>query len=255
MRRRLPWSIRAPPRILSCSAVCASCGSLQRFMMLTSASGIFFAEHNTLADALSRWDNTSSQTQFAQATTALGISYVFEEIPGDFCYFDVDWFFFAFVIVFWGVCFLNSIIQTFMLYFSGIFTTVSSLDAFAQRFVHLAFAPSTHKNIKSHVNVYTRFCHSVRASPFPVQIDLLIRYVAYLTLSGRTYATIINHIGSLKHVNQLLVFGKVWDTHYRRQLVLRGVKRYLGVSPNRKHPITPEILLQVYSHFTFRISL
>ena len=126
-------------------------------------------------------------------------------------------------------------------FFSGIFTTVSSLDAFAQRLVHLAFAPSTHKNIKSHVNVYTRFCHSVRASPFPVQIDLLIRYVAYLTLSGRTYATIINHIGSLKHVNQLLGFGKVWDTHYRFQLVLRGVKRYLGVSPNRKHPITPSL--------------
>ena len=98
------------------------------------------------------------------------------------------------------------------------------------------------------------FCHSVRASPFPVQIDLLIRYVAYLTLSGRTYATIINHIGSLKHVNQLLGFGKVWDTHYRCQLVLRGVKRYLGESPNRKHPITAEILLQVYSHFTFHFA-
>ena len=107
VRRRLSWSIRAPPRILSYSAVCASCGSLQLFMMLTSASGIFFAEHNTLADALSRWDNTSSQTQFAQATTALGISYVFEEIPGDFCYFDVDWYFFAFVIVFFG--FVSSI--------------------------------------------------------------------------------------------------------------------------------------------------
>ena len=46
-------------------------------------------EHNTLADALSGWDNNSSHTQFAQATTALGISYVFEEIPRDFCYFDV----------------------------------------------------------------------------------------------------------------------------------------------------------------------
>ena len=97
--------------------------------------------------------------------------------------------------------------------------------------------------------------HSVRASPLPVQIDLLIRYVAYLTLSVRTYATIINHIGSLKHVNQLLGFGKVWDTHYRFQLVLRGVKRYLGVSPNCRHPITPELLLQVYSQFTLAIPL
>ena len=46
-------------------------------------------EHNTLAYALSRWHNTSSQTRFAQAATALGISYFFEEIPGDFCYFDL----------------------------------------------------------------------------------------------------------------------------------------------------------------------
>lgn len=45
-------------------------------------------EHNTLAYALSRWDNTS-QTRFAQAATALEISYVFEEIPRDFCYFDL----------------------------------------------------------------------------------------------------------------------------------------------------------------------
>ena len=65
------------------------------------------------------------------------------------------------------------------------------------------------KNIKTHINVYTRFCHSIRASPFPVQIDLPICYVVYLTFSGRTYATIINHISSLKHVNQLLGFGKV----------------------------------------------
>ena len=120
--------------------------------------------------------------------------------------------------------------------FSGNSTNVSSLDAFAQHLVHLAFAASTRKNIKSHVNVYTRFCRSVRATPFPVQIDLLIHYVAYLT----------NHISSLKHVNQLLGFGKVWVTHYRFQLVLRGVKRYLRVSPNHKHPISPELLLQMY---------
>ena len=73
-------------------------------------------EHNTLADALSRWDNTSSQSQFAQATAALGISYVFEELPGDFCYFDVCLIFFAFLIVFL-VSFLISIIQAFIVSF------------------------------------------------------------------------------------------------------------------------------------------
>ena len=115
--------------------------------------------------------------------------------------------------------------------------------------LHLAFADSTHRNIQSHVNVYTRFCRSVACSPFPIEIQLLIHYVAHLTLSGRSFGTISNHLSSLKHVNQLLGFGKVWDTHYRFQLVLRGAKRYLGVSTNRKHPFTPEILLQVFPLF------
>lgn len=47
--------------------------------------------------------------------------------------------------------------------------------------------------MKSHINVYARFCHSVGCSPFPVEIKFLICYVAYLTISGRTYGTIINH--------------------------------------------------------------
>ena len=97
--------------------------------------------------------------------------------------------------------------------------------------------------------MYTRFCRSVARSPFPIEIQLLIRYVAYLTLSGRSFGTISNHLSSLKHVNQLLRFGKVWDMHYRFQLVLRGAKRYLGVSPQRKHPFTPELLLQVFPLF------
>ena len=70
---------------------------------------------------------------------------------------------------------------------------VPFLDVFTQRLLHHAFAESTHRNIKSYVNVYTRFCNSVACSPFPVEVD---------TLSGRTF----------KHVNQPLGFDRVWDT-------------------------------------------
>ena len=47
-------------------------------------------EHNSLADALSRWHIPLYQAPFAQLTTQLGISYVFHYIPGDLIYFDVD---------------------------------------------------------------------------------------------------------------------------------------------------------------------
>ena len=52
-------------------------------------------EHNSLADALSRWDDPSYQVHFAQTSQELGISYVLDQIPGDFIFFDVDWPFLA----------------------------------------------------------------------------------------------------------------------------------------------------------------
>ena len=47
-------------------------------------------EHNLLADALSRWDDPAYQVHFAKTSQELGISYVFDQIPGDFLFFDVD---------------------------------------------------------------------------------------------------------------------------------------------------------------------
>ena len=46
-------------------------------------------EQNSLADALSRWDDPPYQIHFARTSQELGISYVFEEIPADF-FFYVD---------------------------------------------------------------------------------------------------------------------------------------------------------------------
>ena len=60
-------------------------------------------EHNTLAYALSRWDNTSFQTRFAQAATALGISYVFERYWETSVILTLSDIFFTFVIVFFGL--------------------------------------------------------------------------------------------------------------------------------------------------------
>ena len=49
---------------------------------------------------------------------------------------------------------------------------------------------------------------------------------------------------------QLLGFDRVWDNHYRFNLVLRGARRYINLFPTRKSPITPKILLQIYPLFS-----
>ena len=47
-------------------------------------------EHNLLADALNHSDDPSYQVHFARTSQELGISYVFDQIPGGFIFFDVD---------------------------------------------------------------------------------------------------------------------------------------------------------------------
>ena len=133
-------------------------------------------DHNLFADALSRWHISSHQAKILELSTGLGISYSFQQLPGDFTYFDVDWH--------------STFTRSFLL---GSHAHVPFWDVFTQRLLHHAFAESTHRNIKSYVNVYTRFCNSVACSPFPVEVD---------TLPGRTF----------KHVNQPLGFDRVWDT-------------------------------------------
>ena len=54
----------------------------------------------------------------------------------------------------------------------GSFISIPTLDAFAQRLLDLAFADSTHRNMKSHISFYTKFCRSVSCPPWPYSNSL-----------------------------------------------------------------------------------
>ncbi|XP_044165015.1 uncharacterized protein LOC122948955 [Acropora millepora] len=116
------------------------------------------------------------------------------------------------------------------------------LDSFSDRLIRLAHAASTHSNMQSHL---TQFCHDLGHQPFPVQVTTILRYLAFLSASGRAFGTIQNHISSIKHCHLLLGFALGWDSAYLFQLALRGSKRLLGTAPFRKLPITPNLLLSM----------
>ena len=123
------------------------------------------------------------------------------------------------------------------------------MDGFAHRLIRLAHADSTHNNMQSHLRVFTEFCHNLGLRPFPVQAQTILRYIAFLSVTGRSYGTIQNHISSIKHFHRLFGFPPGWDNSYSFQLVLRGCKRFLGATPARKLPITPTLLLRMVSLF------
>ena len=89
---------------------------------------------------------------------------------------------------------------------------------------------------------------------FPFKIEFLIHYIAYFTPSGRSYGTIVNHPSSVKHVNQLLGFGKDWDTNYHFQLVLWDAKRYLGVCAKSQTSFYTSTFVLCSSIIQFRLA-
>ena len=101
--------------------------------------------------------------------------------------------------------------------------------------------------MQSHLRVFTEFCHSLCLRPFPVHVQTILRYIAFLAASGRSYGTVQNHIASIKHFHRSFGFPLDWDRSYSFQLALRGCKRFLGSAPARKSPITPTLLLQMVS--------
>ena len=121
------------------------------------------------------------------------------------------------------------------------------MDGLASRLIGLAHATSTHNNMQSHFRVFTDFCHNLGLPSFPVHVQTILRYIAFLSATGRSYGTVQNHIASIKHFHRLFGFPPGWDHSYSFQLALRGCKRFLGSAPGRKLPITPTLLLRMVS--------
>ena len=99
--------------------------------------------------------------------------------------------------------------------------------------------------MQSHLNLFTPFCNDLGHKPFPVQVTTILRYLAFLSASGRAFGTIQNHISGIKHFHLLLGFAPGWVSAYLFQLALRESKRLLGTAPFRKLPITPKLLLSM----------
>ena len=71
--------------------------------------------------------------------------------------------------------------------------------------------------MQSHLKLFTQFCHDLGHQPFPVQVTTMLRYLAFLSASGRAFDTIQNHISSIKHFHLLFGFAPGWDSHSFRR--------------------------------------
>ena len=119
----------------------------------------------------------------------------------------------------------------------------------------MAHATSTQQNIAAHIRSYQTFCELRALQPFPISVESISLYVAYLVAQKRAYGTVLNHISSLKHAHQFAGYQLTWSSDYHFQLLLRGVKRFLGQAVSRKSAMTPSILHAAFALFDFSIPL
>ena len=80
-------------------------------------------------------------------------------------------------------------------------------------------------------------------------------YIAHLVAQNRAYGTVLNHISSLKHAHQFAGYELTWSSDYHFQLLLWGVKRFLGQAVSRKSAMTPSILHAAFNCFNCSILL
>ena len=102
------------------------------------------------------------------------------------------------------------------------------LDSFSDRLIRLAHDATVHSNTQSHLKLFTQFCNDLGHQPLPVQVTMILRYLNFLSTSGRVFITFQSHISSINHFHLLLGFAPGWESAYLFQLhcSIAGIKTF-----------------------------
>ncbi|KAF4742334.1 hypothetical protein FOZ63_030117 [Perkinsus olseni] len=102
-------------------------------------------------------------------------------------------------------------------------------------FLEKARATSTQTQYRSVARGYSNFVatQDPSAAPFPIDAEMLIRYVAYLTKIGRASSTIFKYIRVLRVQDRACKGARPWSTSEEElmRLAREAVRRICGTSP------------------------
>ena len=117
---------------------------------------------------------------------------------------------------------------------------IRSLDATVQELFTASLALATLKVYRTGTNKYTSFCVLYNVSqPFPVNKDVLTRFVAYLYMEGLNAGTIKSYLANIHHAQIALGLGNPHiEKMGRLEYVTHGVKRLASRLTHNRLPIT-----------------
>ena len=118
-----------------------------------------------------------------------------------------------------------------------------------------AFQESTKRSMRTQLNAYLLFCDHFAVVPFPVSKQSFLAYLAFLSKSLSCYRSLLNYINILKHSNRSLGADCSFMHDYDAFLTQRALRRVMGDSVHFTHPVTVDILLNVFHHFDWSSQL
>ena len=105
--------------------------------------------------------------------------------------------------------------------------------------------------MRTQLNSYLLFCDYCAFEPFPVSKQAFLAYLAFLSKSLSCYRSLVNYVNILKHINKSLGADFSFMHNYDAFLTQRALRRIMGDCVRVTHPVTVDILLNIFQHFDF----
>ena len=123
---------------------------------------------------------------------------------------------------------------------------MSSLKRDLRRTQRQAFAPGTLQNLKCQWKKFSTFAALSGISNLPITTDELCLYIQFLTRTLSSPISVRNYVSGLKTLHTMLHIPYPSNDEISVRLTLRGMDRSLSHVPKRAHPITVNILSQIF---------
>lgn len=123
--------------------------------------------------------------------------------------------------------------------------SLGHLNQEASRLLHNSLAPNTHQSYYNAIQQFQNFrvLYSL-AHTWPVSVDQLLQYIAYLSLGNRSYRTVCLYVSALSHLHKI----NSWQDNSKVFSVaktLEGLRRSNGINPDLRIPISYQLFLQI----------
>ena len=114
-----------------------------------------------------------------------------------------------------------------------------------------ALAVSTQKSYATYRRSYVEFCNLAGYEPVPANAQMICEYIAFLA-QRLMYSSIRKYLGVVRIMHEEIgMQDPLIFEMYDVKLVLQAVRKLLGDKVNRKEPVDPFLLAEMYQHLDF----